>query len=415
MAVPPRARRRRGGAHRGPRIGLALAGGGPVGAVYEIAALCALQDALEGVDFSELDIYVGVSSGAFIASMLANGFSPADLREILIETASREHAVSPAVFLSPAVGEITRRAASLPRLALETLWLRARDPFGSDAGKSLSRVARAIPTGFLDNERMGRFLEQAFRAHGSSNDFRELRHRLRLVATDLDTGEAVNFGAPGLDRVPISLAVRASSALPVLYPPVRIGGRYYVDGALRKTLHASVALREGARLVFCVNPLIPFDASLAAKHGQPRHEKLVTGGLPAVLSQTFRALIYSRMQVGMAGYARQYRRADVLLFQPKRDDAEMFFTNVFSYANRHRVFRHAYRSTLRDLRERRSELAPRLARHGISIRDDVLRRDAVPELRRAPDSYSALAATLDRLERWVSRGARGAAREGRQR
>jgi predicted acylesterase/phospholipase RssA len=201
----------------------------------------------------------------------------------------------------------------------------------------------------------------------------------------------------------------------VLYPPVRIGGRYYVDGALRKTLHASVALREGARLVFCVNPLIPFDASLAAKHGQPRHEKLVTGGLPAVLSQTFRALIYSRMQVGMAGYARQYRRADVLLFQPKRDDAEMFFTNVFSYANRHRVFRHAYRSTLRDLRERRSELAPRLARHGISIRDDVLRRDAVPELRRAPDSYSALAATLDRLERWVSRGARGAAREGRQR
>jgi predicted acylesterase/phospholipase RssA len=384
-----------------------------VGAVYEIAALCALQDALAGIDFSELDIYVGVSSGAFIASMLANGFTPAELREILIETASREHAVSPAVFLSPAVGEITRRAASLPRLALQTLWQRAHDPFGAEAGKSLSRVARAIPTGFLDNERMGRFLEQAFRAHGSSNDFRELRHRLRLVATDLDTGEAVNFGAPGLDRVPISLAVQASAALPVLYPPVRIGSRYYVDGALRKTLHASVALREGARLLFCVNPLIPFDASLAARHGHPRHEKLVTGGLPAVLSQTFRALIYSRMQVGMAGYARQYRGADVLLFQPRRDDAEMFFTNVFSYANRHRVFRHAYQSTLRDLRARRRELAPKLARHGISLRDEVLRREAPPQPPHVPDSYRALAATLDRLERWMDR--RSLAHGGRQR
>jgi predicted acylesterase/phospholipase RssA len=415
MAVPPRARRRRGGAHRGPRIGLALAGGGPVGAVYEIAALCALQDALDGIDFSELDIYVGVSSGAFIASMLANGFSPADLREILVEAASHEHAISPAVFLTPAVGEIARRAASLPRLALETLWQRARDPFGADAGKSLSRVARAIPTGFLDNERMGRFLEQAFRSHGSSNDFRDLQHKLRLVATDLDTGEAVNFGEPGFDRVPISLAVQASAALPVLYPPVRIGSRYYVDGALRKTLHASVALREGARLVFCVNPLIPFDASLAASHGHPRHEKLVAGGLPAVLSQTFRALIYSRMQVGMAGYARQYRGADVLLFQPRRDDAEMFFTNVFSYANRHRVFRHAYQSTLRDLWARRKELAPRLARHGISIRDDAVLSGVTPPPRRGADSLRALAATLDRLERWVGRTERASLRGGHPR
>jgi predicted acylesterase/phospholipase RssA len=378
--------------------------------VYEIAALCALQDALQGIDFSELDIYVGVSSGAFIASMLANGFSPADLREILVETASREHSVSPAVFLSPAVGEFARRAASLPRLALETLWQRVRDPLGTDAGKSLSRMGRAIPTGFLDNEGMGRFLEQAFHAHGCSNDFRALRHKLRLVATDLDSGESVNFGAPGLDHVPISLAVQASAALPVLYPPVRIGGRYYVDGALRKTLHASVALREGTRLLFCVNPLIPYDASLAAKHGHPRHQKLVAGGLPAVLSQTFRALIYSRMQVGMAGYARQYRGADVLLFQPQRDDAEMFFTNVFSYANRHRVFRHAYQSTLRDLRARRKELAPKLARYGISIRSAALRGDAAPPpfARPGRDGFCRLAATLDRLERWLDRGGRAA-------
>jgi predicted acylesterase/phospholipase RssA len=219
------------------------------------------------------------------------------------------------------------------------------------------------------------------------------------VATELDSSEAVEFGAPGHDRVPISRAVQASAALPVLYPPVRIGGRDYVDGALRKTLHASVALREGAGLVFCINPIVPFDARLAARHGHPRRGKLADAGLPAVLSQAFRALIHSRMQVGMAAYRNQYKGADVLLFEPRRDDPEMFFTNVFAYSTRHRVFEHAYRSTLRDLAARRRELAPRLARHGVSIRGGVLRRLVAPRADLRP--LTRLGGTLDRLERWM--------------
>jgi predicted acylesterase/phospholipase RssA len=385
-------------ARRRPRIGLALAGGGPVGAVYEIAALCALQDALDGVDFSGLDVYVGVSSGAFIASMLANGFTPADLREILIETASEEHAIDPDVFLSPAMAELAQRAASLPRLALETVWHGLRNPLGG-RNHLLAQAGRALPTGVFDNQRLARFLERAFKGGGRSNDFRRLRASLRLVATELDSSEAVEFGAPGHDRVPISRAVQASAALPVLYPPVRIGGRDYVDGALRKTLHASVALREGAGLVFCINPIVPFDARLAARRGHPRRGKLVDAGLPAVLSQAFRALIHSRMQVGMAAYRNQYKGADVLLFEPRRDDPEMFFTNVFAYSTRHRVFEHAYRSTLRDLAARRRELAPQLARHGVSIRGGVLRRVVAPRADSRP--LTRLGGTLDRLERWM--------------
>jgi predicted acylesterase/phospholipase RssA len=393
----PRAGRRRGGRPRRPKVGLALAGGGPVGAVYEIAALCALQDALDGVDFSDLDVYVGVSSGAFIASMLANRFTPAELREILIETASPEHAIDPNVFLSPATGELASRVAHLPRLAVETVWQRLRDPFGG-RGQVLAEAGRILPTGVFDNERLAGFLEGAFRGPGRTNDFRRLRAKLRLIATDLDTSEAVAFGAPGRERVPISRAVQASAALPVLYPPVRIQGRDYVDGALRKTLHASVALREGAQLVLCINPIVPFDAREAARKGHPHPGKLVDGGLPAVLSQTFRSLIHSRMQVGMASYRTQYKGADVLLFEPRRDDPEMFFTNVFSYSTRHRVFEHAYRSTLRDLEARRRELGPKLRRHGISIRSAALRSAAHA---RAPLPLARLGGTLERLERWI--------------
>lgn len=104
-----------------------------------------------------------------------------------------------------------------------------------------------------------------FSRPGRTNDFRKLKCRLFLVATDLDSGESIAFGADGNDTVPISTAVQASAALPGLFPPVEINGRHYVDGALIKTLHASVALKDGADIVFCINPLVPFDADLAAR------------------------------------------------------------------------------------------------------------------------------------------------------
>jgi hypothetical protein len=56
-------------------VGLALAGGGPLGGIYEVGVLLALTDSFEGIDFNDLDVYVGVSSG-FVAAALANGISP---------------------------------------------------------------------------------------------------------------------------------------------------------------------------------------------------------------------------------------------------------------------------------------------------------------------------------------------------
>ena len=47
-----------------PRIGVALAGGGPLGAIYELGALCALDEAITGLDLADCHAYVGVSAGA---------------------------------------------------------------------------------------------------------------------------------------------------------------------------------------------------------------------------------------------------------------------------------------------------------------------------------------------------------------
>jgi predicted acylesterase/phospholipase RssA len=206
---------------------------------------------------------------------------------------------------------------------------------------------------------------------GRTDDFRRLKRRLFVVATELDSGRAVRFGDQGHDHVPISTAVQASSALPGLYPPVLIDGRHYVDGVLLKTMHASVALDHGARLCICINPIVPVDTQRA--HDQKtRAKRLADLGLPTVLSQTFRTLIHSRMLVGLKAYAPRYPKQSLVLIEPQADDYRMFFTNIFSFSQRKAVCEYAYRATRRDLLRRYDELAPVFARHGVRLRKEVL-------------------------------------------
>lgn len=386
-------------------VGLALAGGGPLGSIYEIGALVALQEALDGVDFTQCHATIGVSAGAFIAASLANGLTPRDLCARFIESENHAEPFKPEFLMRPAFAEYARGLVRIPDLALDAIasWLDRGGPASRGAFEALQGLARALPNGVFDNDAAAAYLAGMFGRSGRTNDFRRLRHKLFIVATDLDTAEAVVFGGPGHDDVPISAAVKASAALPGLYPPARIGQRDYVDGALKKTLHASVALKAGAKLLICINPLVPFDTRLAPGHVRRAPRRLADEGLATVLSQTFRALIQSRMKVGMARYAHDYPDADILLFEPARDDALIFFANVFSYADRRRLAEHAYSYTRSELRRRAAELEPVLLRHGVRL-DHAALADADRRLIVAPErSETGLAAETARLETALDR------------
>jgi NTE family protein len=397
------------------RVGLALAGGGPLGGIYEVGALIALADSLDGLDFNDLDVYVGVSSGGFVAAALANGISPAQMYRLFIDDGA-EAALSPGLFLRPAFGEFARRAASLPALLFRATVEYLRHPFQGSLLESMATLGRAVPTGLFNQRAIDAFLTRLLKGPGRSNDFRKLSRKLFLVATNLDTGASVTFGTPGWDHVPITKAIEASAALPGLFPPVEIDGVHYVDGALNKTLHASVALDEGVTTLICINPLVPFDASSASRRSHLTVEKLNQGGLPLVLAQTFRAIIHSRMKVGMEKYRRQYPHADILLFEPDREDADMFFANIFSYAHRKRLCEAAYHKTRQSLLARRATLEPQLAKRGVRLNlahlDDADRAmhsaidDPRPLSMRSPgvrQSARDLSHTLDHLDRWLAR------------
>lgn len=389
---------------RRPRIALALAGGGPLGAIYEIGALCALDDGLQGLDLNACDHYVGVSAGGFIAAGLANGIRPRQLCEAFIEDHLGDDNFDPSWLLKPAWAEFGERLKRLPGLVGGALW--AWGVQGKRFTTAFERVGAALPTGVLDNEGIHEQLARLFSQPGRSNDFRELRTRLTLVATQLDTGEAAPFGRPGWDHVPISRAIQASAALPGLFPPVEIGGHHYVDGALKKTLHATVALDEGTDLLLCLNPLVPFHTNPSLHDGR-RIPSLVEGGLPAVMSQTFRSMIHSRLELGMKHYERAYPDTDVVLFEPDQRDATLFFANTFGYRQRREIAEHAYQQTRRMLLDRQAELAPRLARHGVALNQRALRDPAQQLLgrtRRGRSTVGArLHATLDDLQRHLER------------
>jgi hypothetical protein len=101
----------------------------------------------------------------------------------------------------------------------------------------------------------------------------------------------------------------------------------------------------------------------------------------------------------------------VLVFEPRRDDYEMFFTNVFSFSNRKRVCEHAYQSTRLKLWRNRERIAPVLERHGLRLRIEVLEGerdlwDSVELHARRPRSASLVAnrlqETLARIESLVA-------------
>jgi hypothetical protein len=136
-------------------------------------------------------------------------------------------------------------------------------------------------------------------------------------------------------------------------------------------MHASVAMDDGAELVICLNPLVPFNAT-PQQGVRARIPNIVDGGLPLVLSQTFRSIIHSRLALGMKHYEHAYPGTDIVLIEPDHRDPEMYMANTFSYAQRRELAEHAYQQTRQALRSDVGGMVAKLARHGIGLRRSVL-------------------------------------------
>lgn len=215
------------------RVGLALSGGSARGFAH-VGVLRALED---------LDVPVhrvaGVSMGAVVGALYAVGYGPDQLERIAVgQDWDALFAESEPVGAAwPGTGSRgVRHALSLP--------LRSGRP--------------TLPTGLVAGQRITQLLTRLTWHVHPTDDFRRLPLPFATLATDLETGEPVP-----LVRGSLPLALRASLAIPSVFTPVRLDGRYLVDGGVSRNLPAEDVRRMGADVVVCsdvTEPLQPADS-----------------------------------------------------------------------------------------------------------------------------------------------------------
>jgi predicted acylesterase/phospholipase RssA len=387
----------------GKTIALALAGGGPMGGLYELGALLALQQALPDLKQHQLPMYVGVSAGSVIASALANRFPIEEIAGNLLKPEDVEHPIHPSLFYTPAWKEYLIRIAQIPGLTWQSIRDYVNQPEDESLTESFTRLRQVLPAGFFDNSPIERYLRNLFHDIGISNDFRELEPKLMIVAADLDCGRSVVFGQEGWDDVPISEAVQASTCVPGLYVPVKIHNHYFIDGILYKTVHASAAMDAGADMVICINPIVPY-CNKRFLADAPEKTSIIREGTVGIISQAIRAMVHSRSVTGFRQYERDYKDKDLILFEPETDDADWFFANEFSFRNRVELVEKAYKATLKELDKRMPDMNPILQKYGLELTPDrliphnrIIDR-AKQRNRRLSPHIKKLRSTLNRLE-----------------
>lgn len=197
-----------------PRVGLALSGGGARG----LAHIGVIQR-FEEVGFP-LDSITGTSAGAMVGALHASGFSGREIEDLF-------------------------RRLDLTRAFLEPLLRNPGETLGEQEDREstfMSIERKNGQTSLAQGLRSGLEVQRTLQgllargAYFSEGDFDRLRRPLRILATNLETGQGRVFGAGDLVE-----AVRASMAVPGGFRPVVIDGQQYVDGALVENLPVSTA------------------------------------------------------------------------------------------------------------------------------------------------------------------------------
>ncbi|HEY5261277.1 MAG TPA: patatin-like phospholipase family protein [Solirubrobacteraceae bacterium] len=373
---PTRTTRRR--QPQSKKTALVLGGGGFTGGVYEIGALRALDLLSANRTINQFDVYVGTSAGAFVASLCANGVTPEEMMRVVTHQgpqAFRDIDLGDLLRLN--LGEIARTGVRLP---LKVVSL-ARQALTHRGQVSLIDVllglAEALPTGAYTGEGIERYLGRVLAEDGRTNDFRELKNELYLAATDLDTCERVVFGAPGFDDVPISTAVRASGALPMVYAPVVVGDRELIDGGIVSTTNLDIAVRAGASLVIVINPIVPyvndpFASADSAGGSSPR--RISDMGFSKIGYQAFKLLGYRRLHELASKWEDRYPGVDIVLIEPELTDSLMFETSIMSFSSRIEIARHGFQSVTRHLLDEYERYSEIWERHGIHISERRVRK-----------------------------------------
>ncbi len=335
-----------------PRLGrgktaLLLEAGGVLGGFIEFGAVRALYD----FGIRDFDIYIGISAGAFVATCAAN--------QIPFRMMLERRGIEWAQVYYPNFAEILKKAAMfMPNL------YRSLSKFRDDPNKDIPFfLSSFFASSLLSTKRITSLLATVVEEAQGTDSFEVLRERgkeLYIIATDLDTTERRVFGDEGDMDTPISQAVGASIALPVTYSPARIDGRDYVDGAICNAANLDVAIKHGADLIVCVNPLVPF---ISKEPGYLRDL-----GPLGILEQSYRSILHQVLLRKIERYKADHPTVTTILIEPDSTDPTMFHNPLnASRKLMDLALVHGYRSARKVIEKQFDFIQKSFLYHGVEI------------------------------------------------
>ncbi len=335
------------------RIGVALSGGGVEGFLYQLGVMYALERALDGKSIHAASVFSGVSSGSICAAVLA---AKIPLIEVIKAVHKKSDLLPP--LNSSTVFDLASREI-LSRFAAESLVFPGFSP-----KDWVRQTLRKIPTGFFKGEELRKYFKRCFEIVGNNDEFRSLDSELFIGATDQDTFEHVVFGKDPWLHIPISDAIRASTALPPVYLPAQIQGRWFVDGQITRTCNLELVVESGCSLVLIIDPVKPLATLIPGSVDK-------MGGIHATI-QAVKALVYTRFHNTLMHLTERYPNTDFIVFQPDEEVAQLMAGSPMRYKIRTQLVEFSYRQTMRQLRDRHHVYAAKFGKFGVTLRPKKL-------------------------------------------
>jgi NTE family protein len=206
-------------------VALVLGGGGVTGAAWEIGILRGLAEA--GVDVTGVDVVIGTSAGSVVAARIATGLPLEHLYD---------EQVTPTDFEMRSRMGTSAMLRLFGYMLLPGAWDRKRAWLGRAAARLDGRAVERI-----DDLLALLAIPQLWPSR-----------RLLITAVEVESGRLQVFDSSA--GVPLSAAVAASCAVPLVFPPVRINGHAYMDGGIPSPTNAGLA--RDAERVLVVAPIL---------------------------------------------------------------------------------------------------------------------------------------------------------------
>lgn len=329
------------------KTAIILSGGGITGGIYQLGALAALDDLLVGKRSTHFDMYVGISAGAIPASLLANGITSQIMYRSVLGPVDNPFYLNQEDLYSFPVKEYMKGlwnfSLSLPKIIRKIKSEKKRVKLVN----LLNALESYIPSGIYNNRNLEMYMKNLLSLPGNTDDYEQLKKELYIIAVELDTGKRWIFGEEGKKNIPISKTVRASTAIPVYFSPVKIDGSYFIDGASERSGHFDVAIKNGATLMVIINPVVPVYndktiVSIPTVLGCCK--SIAEAGISNVNEQSFRINTRVKLDLGLSLLKEANPQVDFLLIEPGQMESTLFLYGSMNYSERLQILNYGYNS-----------------------------------------------------------------------